>query len=228
MTFSVSGSSKIKICGIMDDATLQGMSGLPVEYIGFMFAKSRRQLTPERAAELLAVVKQIPMASGNPPLAVGIFVNPTLEQLAETLSVVSLDVVQLHGDETPEFCRQVGERFKVDVWRALPILEDTANQPDRGTQRLDAYKGAVSTILLDTAGGGTGKTFRWDVIPSYQEAAIRNGLELFIAGGLNPGNVNELITTYHPVGVDISSGVETDGVKDSHKITAFVERVKYS
>ncbi|QMV44388.1 phosphoribosylanthranilate isomerase [Cohnella cholangitidis] len=227
MANSVSGSSMVKICGIKQEDTLIGMSGLSVEYIGFVFAKSRRQVSPERAAELLAVARQTPMANGKPPRAVGVFVDPTMEQLAETLSIVPLDVVQLHGDETPEFCRRAGERFEVEVWRALPVTEEDGD-PIEGPARLDAYRGAVSTILLDTAGGGTGKAFRWEVIPAYQEAALRNGLQLFIAGGLSPDNADQLIKTYHPVGVDISSGVETDGVKDQHKIAAFVERVKSS
>ncbi|BBI33209.1 phosphoribosylanthranilate isomerase [Cohnella abietis] len=220
---------QVKICGIKEEATLQGMSGLAVDYIGFMFAKSRRQLTIEQAGKLIPFSKSIPMAKGKPPLTVGVFVNPTMEQLEETLVAVPLDVVQLHGDETPEFSREVGERFKVEVWRALPVTEE-AGPPSAwtGAERLAAYKGAVTTILLDTAGGGTGKTFHWDVIPSYQEAARSHGLRLFIAGGLNPDNVDQLITTYHPDGADISSGVETDGVKDNSKIAAFVERVRSS
>jgi phosphoribosylanthranilate isomerase len=217
--------SKLKICGIKEEATLYGMKGLPVEYIGFVFARSKRQLTPRRAAELLEASRQVPMAEGKRPLSVGVFVNPTLEQLAETLTIVPLDVVQLHGDESPEFCREVRDRFRVDVWRALPVNDDSVDASG-GTERLAAYKDAVSTILLDTAGGGTGQAFRWEVIPSYQEAAIRNGLQLFIAGGLNPDNAKELIATYHPDGVDLSSGVETDGVKDNAKIATFVERVK--
>jgi phosphoribosylanthranilate isomerase len=220
----------VKICGIKEEETLRGMSGLTVEYIGFVFAKSRRQLIPEQAAKLHALSRTIPMANGKAPLTVGVFVNPTIEQLVDTLSVVPLDVVQLHGEETPEFCREVRERFKVEVWRALPVTESGDLREDQvsGPSRLTAYRGAVSAILLDTAGGGTGKAFRWDVIPSYQDAARELGLQLFIAGGLNPDNADQLITSYHPDGVDISSGVETDGVKDIHKITVFTERLRSS
>lgn len=222
--------TKVKICGIKEEATLEGMSGLPVDYIGFMFAKSRRQITPDRARELQILSRSIPMAEGKPPLIVGVFVNPQWLDIAEVMSKVVLDVVQLHGDETPEFCREVQESLPVKVWRALPIDEETPDGDNlsSGAERLNAYKGAVTAILLDTAGGGTGKAFRWDVIPSYQEAARINDLQLFIAGGLNPDNADQLITSYHPQGVDISSGVETDGVKDIHKITAFVERVRSS
>ena len=215
--------AKIKICGIIEEATLSGMAGQPVDYIGFMFAeKSRRRVSPEQAGKLHAYSRSIPMADGRPPRTVGVFVNPTMELLAETLQAVPLDVVQLHGEETPDFCREVGDKFGVEVWRALPVTEDT------GPERLQDYSGAVSAILLDTAGGGTGVAFGWDVIPAYQAEAAMHGLMLFIAGGLNPGNAELLITGYRPNGVDVSSGVETDGVKDNAKISAFAERVKRS
>ena len=216
-------SAKIKICGIKEEATLREMAGQPVDYIGFMFAaKSRRLVSPEQAGKLHAFSRTVAMADGAPPRTVGVFVNPTTEQLAETLHAVPLDVVQLHGEESPEFCREVGQKFGVEVWRALPVTEAA------GPERLAEYAGAVSTILIYTAGGGTGVAFGWDVIPSYQEAAAAHGLMLFIAGGLSPDNANELISGYRPYGVDISSGVETDGVKDNAKIAAFAERVKRS
>jgi phosphoribosylanthranilate isomerase len=224
-----SQTAKVKICGIKEEETLKGMSGLPVDYIGFVFAKSRRQLSIQQAIKLYSVSRSIPMAEGKPPFTVGVFVNPSMEQLAKVLSEVPLDVVQLHGEETPEFCQDVHNRFKVEVWRALSITEEADSTGEMiGADRLAAYKNMASTILLDTAGGGTGKAFRWDVIPSYQEAAQRYGLQLFIAGGLSPDNADLLITSHHPQGVDISSGVETDGVKDIRKITAFAERVRSS
>ncbi|MFD0670405.1 phosphoribosylanthranilate isomerase [Cohnella sp. GCM10027633] len=214
--------AKVKICGIKEQATLSGMSGQPIDYIGFVFAKSRRQVTPEQAGELHAYSRTVPMAGGHPPRTVGVFVDPTIEQLADTLASVPLDVVQLHGEETPAFAKEVGERFGVEVWRALPVTEGS------GPERLSAYAGAVSTILLDTAGGGTGVAFGWDVLPAYRGEADKHGMKLFVAGGLSPDNANELITGYRPYGVDISSGVETDGVKDNVKIATFAERVKGS
>ncbi|MBO9598797.1 MAG: phosphoribosylanthranilate isomerase [Cohnella sp.] len=215
--------AKIKICGIKEEATLRGMAGQPVDYIGFMFAeKSRRRVSPEQAGKLHAYSRSIPMADEQPPRTVGVFVNPTMELLAETLQAVPLDVVQLHGEETPDFCREVGGKFGVEVWRALPVTEAA------GPERLAEYAGAVSTILLDTAGGGTGVAFGWDVIPAYHAEASKHGLKLYIAGGLNPDNASELITSYRPYGVDVSSGVETGGVKDIAKISAFAERVKRS
>jgi phosphoribosylanthranilate isomerase len=219
----------VKICGITEEATLRAMDGLPVDYIGFVFAPSRRRVVPRQAARLAAAARGARMAGGLAPRIVGVFVNPTLEELSAVLAEVPLDVVQLHGSETPELCRAVGERFGVEVWRALAVDEPDkreASPEGAGPQRLAAFAGAVSAILLDTAGGGTGRAFRWDLIPAYREAAAAGGLKLFVAGGLHPGNVGELLASYAPDGVDVSSGVETDGAKDKEKIAAFVERVK--
>jgi phosphoribosylanthranilate isomerase len=219
--------TNVKICGIREEQTLRDMAGLPVDYIGFVFAPSKRQVTAEQAARLHAVSREMAMQGGQSPRTVGVFVNPTMEQLAEVFHLVPLDVAQLHGQESPAFCREVGRRFGVEVWRALSADEPggAAATAVTGAARLAAYEGAVSTVLLDTAGGGTGRTFRWDLIPSYQEKARGHGLRLIVAGGLTPDNVPELLAAHTPDGVDISSGVETDGTKDINKIAAFAERV---
>lgn len=97
---------------------------------------------------------------------------------------------------------------------------------------MEDYEAAVDAVLLDTydplQSGGSGRTFAWNKLPEYQEIAVRHGLPLFVAGGLHSDNVGELLDTYVPYGVDVSSGVETDGIKDIQKMTAFVERVKQS
>ncbi|MFD2332124.1 phosphoribosylanthranilate isomerase [Cohnella sp. GCM10020058] len=226
----------VKICGIMQADTLEAMDGLPVDYIGFIFApKSRRFVTPTLAGELIRASRESRMAGGRPPLAVGVFVDPSLETLEAALAAAPLDVVQLHGKgETPEFCREVGRRFGVEVWRALSAAgeeatgadADEGEAVDAGSARLGAYGGAVSAVLIDTAGGGTGRAFPWEVIPAYERAAQAAGIRLLVAGGLDPDNVKELLSAYKPDGVDISSGVETNGVKDATKIAAFAERVK--
>jgi phosphoribosylanthranilate isomerase len=221
--------TNVKICGIRDEQTLRDMAGLPVQYVGFVFAPSKRQVTAEQAARMHAVSRGIAMQGGQPPRTVGVFVNPTLEQLTEVMQQVPLDVVQLHGLETAEFCREVGKRFGVEVWRALAADEPAGESASAaGPACLADYEGAVSTVLIDTAGGGTGRTFRWDLIPSYQERARRHGLRLFVAGGLTPDNVSELLAAHSPDGVDISSGVETRGTKDIKKMAAFAERVNRS
>lgn len=227
-------STLVKICGITKPETLRAIRHLPIDYIGFVFAASKRQVNEEQAAELL---RELTSDSPNRrPQTVGVFVNPELDELEGILHKAPLDVVQLHGQESPEFCRQVKERFGVQVFKVLPVegeVESLENDGDGGAGLLrmpDAYSGVIDALMLDTfdarAAGGTGKTFRWSVIPEYRVWAERAGIPLIVAGGLQPDNVAGLIADYQPHGVDVSSGVETDGHKDISKITTFVERVK--
>ena len=220
----------VKICGLQDVEVLKSMVHLPLDYIGFVFAPSRRQITTTKATELIAELQG--WATKEPPRTAGVFVNPEIAYLRELLSIVPLDVVQLHGDETPDFCREVQDAFpQVQVWKALSVTAHD-NQTDENDVRIEDYAGSVHAVLLDTYDvkqkGGSGRTFSWGEIPSYQKIAAELDLPLFIAGGLHPDNVCELLEGYAPYGVDVSSGVETNGTKDIAKMTAFVERVKQS
>ena len=192
--------TRVKICGLRDVETIRSMNGLPVEEIGFMFAKSRREVTPELAGELIREVQQLRTPSGNVPRTVGVFVNAELESVRKLLLIAPLDVVQLHGDETPELCNSIRQELNVDVWKVFSVTESEQNS-DRdnpgtsfeGPNRLERYRGKVDGVLIDTAGGGTGQTFSWHVIDRYAEAADSIGVPLYIAGGLHPDNVNELL-----------------------------------
>ncbi|WP_141501053.1 phosphoribosylanthranilate isomerase [Paenibacillus luteus] len=216
----------IKICGLRDVATIQAMDGLPIHEIGFIFAPSKRQVDKVTAAQLIDAVGALRAASGARPRTVGVFVNETLEGLKAILDVAPLDVVQLHGDETAAFCQEVREKLDVQVWKVFSMKQDAeGNKPLNAMERLTPYKAAVDAILIDAPGGGTGKTFDWDMIEEYNKAADELGLTLYVAGGLHEGNVQELLRTYAPNGIDVSSGVETDGQKDIDKIRLFVRRV---
>lgn len=221
----------VKICGLKNKETLASVLHLPIDHIGFIFAKSKRQISAEQAGEMVRIVQQRRERGQPAPLAVGVFVNPSLEQLAEVMRLAPLDIIQLHGAESPAFCRQVKEMFRASVYRVCSVA-NTGNEAayeqasDVVAAQLDPYADCIDGLLLDTAGGGTGQTFEWSRIPDYTAWANRNRIPLLIAGGLTPDNVAELLESYEPDGVDVSSGVETDGVKDIHKITAFVERVK--
>lgn len=220
----------VKICGLQDVEVLKSMINLPVDYIGVVFAKSRRRIEPEQAAALRTVLFEW-SAYDRPKLA-GVFVNPTLKELEHIMEIAHLDVIQLHGQETAEFCQQVKQRWDAAVFKVFSFPKDETGPEadDAAIRALDAYDKFVDAILLDTHdplyGGGSGKTFAWERIPAYAEWAKSREIALFVAGGLQPDNVQELIQTYAPFGVDVSSGVETEGVKDIAKITAFVERVK--
>lgn len=220
----------VKICGLQDVEVLKSMVHLPLDYIGFVFAPSRRRITSDRAIALIAELPNWKTAKA--PKAAGVFVNPELEELEELLSTVSLDVIQLHGDENPEFCLKVKRKFpQVQVWKALSVV-DKGHEEVGNTFKLENYAGAVDALLLDTydpqQNGGSGRTFAWEQLPAYQKSAESYGLPLFVAGGLHPDNIGDLLDTYMPDGVDVSSGVESDGIKDIVKMTAFVERVKQS
>ncbi|RNB58663.1 phosphoribosylanthranilate isomerase [Brevibacillus gelatini] len=208
--------TRLKICGIKHEKTLALLKELRVDYVGLVFAPSKRRVDAKTAGRLLAAVP------GHPP-AVGVFVNPTMEELDEVLREAPLSVIQLHGQETPEFCRQVRERFSVSVWKALAVGGDTD-----AAKALEAYRGIVSAFLFDTydpaQAGGTGKKFSWEQIPQLQVKC--KDADCIIAGGIHAENVAELIGTYQPAMIDVSSGVETDGEKDGEKIKKLVERVK--
>lgn len=227
-------SVMVKICGIMDTATLEQMMAQPIDQIGFVFAKSRRQVSASLAGELISRIKNNPERSGPAmkgypmPLAAGVFVNPTEDELRSIIQEAPLDIVQLHGNETPELCRWVKETFGVQVFKTVSVSNDGKELTPQ--ESIAPYRDSADAVLLDTydptIGGGTGRPFVWDCIPAFREEAHRNGLKLIVAGGLTPDNVYRLIRDYAPDGVDVSSGVETDGHKDIAKIEAFVGRVK--
>jgi phosphoribosylanthranilate isomerase len=208
--------TRIKICGVKRLDTLQLLTELGVDYIGFIFAESRRRVSPEQAGRLLRSV------NGHPP-AVGVFVNPTWAELDEVLRSVPLAVIQLHGEETAEFCRQVRERYSLPVWKAIPVAE-----PATVTASIHRYTGAADAFLFDTYDptlpGGTGRRFSWEHIPLLQQHVADAGC--IIAGGIHEANVTELLAAYRPQMIDVSSGVETDGEKDGEKIKRLVQRVR--
>lgn len=201
------------------------MINLPIDYIGFVFARSKRQVSGNQAAELAAVLGT--WQSGKIPESVGVFVNPSMEELEAILSLTPLDIVQLHGTESPEFCREVREQLGVKAFKVLSVKPDGTLH---GGQPVEDYEGVIDGLLLDTYdphyGGGSGVAFAWEQAEPYRLWAKERGIPFLAAGGLHPGNVGELLDVMSPDGVDVSSGVETDGIKDLTKITAFVERVK--
>ncbi|MFD1774170.1 phosphoribosylanthranilate isomerase [Paenibacillus rhizophilus] len=222
--------AKVKICGLQDVEVLKSIVHLPVDYIGLVFAPSRRKVSPEQAAELASVLGE--WKAGQAPLAAGVFVNPEMGELNEIVAAVPLGIIQLHGNESPAFCREVKKAFPdVQVWKALPVAAEI-NDTDNNGSLLESYAGTIDALLLDTYDpaqrGGSGRTFAWEEIPAYRKRAGAMGVPLYVAGGLSPDNVDGLLAAYAPDGVDVSSGVESDGVKDIAKITAFVERVKQS
>ncbi|MFH5184732.1 phosphoribosylanthranilate isomerase [Paenibacillus sp. TAB 01] len=252
-------AATVKICGLREPETLRSILHLPIDHIGFVFAKSKRQVTPQQAAEMTRVLEQRRESGLQTPLSVGVFVEPEREQLAALMQVARLDVIQLHSKESPELCAWIKETFPgVQVWKVISVTqaqhsgEKEAGSPESGKENfapakedglageaeravaavLEPYRSVVDAILLDTHdpvyGGGSGQTFAWDAIPPYRRWCSEAGIKLLVAGGLQADNVEELVEAYIPDGVDVSSGVETEGIKDVKKITSFVERVKHT
>jgi phosphoribosylanthranilate isomerase len=221
--------TSVKICGLMNVDTVLAIADLPIDQVGFIFAPSKRQVTSKQAGEMIALLKRVYAEhSSLTPKTVGVFVNPTREQISETLAKVPLDIIQLHSPEPVEFCKWIKDTFDVKIYKVISV--SVSSQIQQQLKLLQSYAGVVDAILLDTydpiVGGGTGVTFAWHCITEYLAWTKKHGLQLIVAGGLNEENVALLIADYHPDGVDISSGVETDGSKDPLKIKRFVERVK--
>ncbi len=200
---------KIKICGItrLEDAQLA--SELGAWALGFIFyRKSPRYIEPEQAAKIVAAL------SGRIRFA-GVFVNSTLEEIEKIQKTSGIELVQLHGDETPEFCASV----RTELIKAVR----PRNQAD--IDALSKFR-SVRTFLIDAAVegeyGGTGQTANWELA----KAAMHHG-EVFLSGGLNPENVTEALRTVKPTGLDVSSGIESaPGIKDAARLRLLFENIR--
>jgi len=199
--------TRIKICGITRLEDALEASSLGVDAVGFVFYnKSPRYIDPQKAA---SIIRQLPPFVS----AVGLFVNPAQEYIAEVLQSVPLGVVQLHGDETPDFCSAQRRR----VMKAIPVSSaDDLKQAARFN----------CPVLLDAkapAGvyGGTGSAFDWSLLTGFE-----HGFPLTLAGGLSIDNVEEAMAIRQWFALDVSSGVESSpGIKDAEKMRAFVGAV---
>lgn len=192
---------KIKLCGLTRPCDIEAVNELQPDYIGFVFAKkSRRYVSPEKAEELKAM-----LAPGIQ--AVGVFVNEEPEQIAALLEAGTIDVAQLHGQESETEIRRLRELTDHPLIQAFRI--DTEQDVERANASTADY------VLLDSGAGGTGTVFDWDLLQ-----AIRR--PYFLAGGLDTENIGTVKAKLNPYGVDVSSGIETGGYKDKEKMTAFV------
>ena len=191
--------TKVKICGLSTKEAVETAVSAGADYIGFVFAPSKRQLTLEEATEL---AKFIPVNVKK----VGVFVSPSRAQLLEAIDKVSLDLIQVHG--------QVAD----DLFEDLPCASIQAVQVDGDGHVPNSQ---ADYLLFDAPVAGSGQTFDWGQLDTSGLAQ-----PFFIAGGLKEENVAKAIQHFTPYAVDVSSGVETDGQKDQEKIRRFIERVK--
>lgn len=196
----------IKICGVTSIEIAKAVEDYGANWIGFVFANSSRKITPEKAQ---VIAEQL-----SPQLKkVGVFVNESVETMNQIAKKIGLDYIQLHGDESAETAKQLN----YPVIRALSI-NDINDQFE--------FNYPAAYYLIDSPGetyrGGSGKTFNWDRLKTL---AI-DQKKVILAGGLSPTNIHQAIQTVQPTGVDVSSGVETDGKKDIDKIKQFIKNAR--
>ncbi len=199
---------RIKICGLRDAETAVAAAQLGADAIGLVFyAPSSRAVDASQSQQIVQAL---------PPFVttVGLFVNADPDYVAGVLAQVPLDLLQFHGDESPDYCRQFNRPYlkAVRVKPGLDLLEYAARYGDARGILVDAF--------VPDAPGGTGETFDWSLLPAQLP------LPLILSGGLHAGNVADAIRQVRPWAVDVSSGVErSKGIKDVAKIAAFIEQV---
>lgn len=219
---------KIKMCGISKVETILAIVDAKPDYMGLVFAPSKRQVTVDQAKILVSELHKQYVNRYNRDVIqwsndvvqefikmVGVFVNETLENLVMIATEVNLDAVQLHGDEDEAFIQSLKERTNVEVWKAVQI---------RSAADAEKWIDSSADMLLFDAyhkdeRGGTGEVFDWSYLDEFERPFM-------LAGGIDSTNVARAIRTVRPYGIDISSGIETEGVKDDEKIKAFTNIVR--
>ena len=198
--------TKIKICGLRRTEDAIWANALKPDYVGFVFAPSKRQVSPKEAKAIIDLLDCDIQT-------VGVFVNAGLDELKETQETCGLDILQLSGEETPALCAQLSAR----VWKGFRVKSEQtlaiANGYRTEAYLLDGYDAGIH--------GGTGKSFDWRMAKNFDFNA-----PLVAAGGINKYNVCEVIDILSPMAVDVSSAVETDGYKDADKIARLIGKVR--
>ena len=215
---------KVKMCGISKVETIPAVVEAKPDYMGLVFAPSKRQVTVDQAKTLVEELHKqytkrynngAEQSNNDEIKTVGVFVNETLENLVTIATEANLDVVQLHGDEDEAFIQSLKERTNVEVWKAVQIRSATDAE-----EWIDS---SADMLLFDAyhkdERGGTGEVFDWSSLDEFERPFM-------LAGGIDSTNVARAIRTVRPYGIDISSGIETEGVKDDEKIKAFTNIVR--
>lgn len=192
--------TKIKFCGLKREEDIAFANLILPEYIGFVFAmKSKRYVSPEKAA----LLKKRLDGRIN---AVGVFVNEEPQQVAELLNGGVIDIAQLHGGEDEEYISKLRKLTDKPIIKAFNVTDESDISL--------ALKSTADFVLLDSRLAGSGTRFDWELLKNF-------GIPYFLAGGLDPDNVFGAVLSLHPYAVDVSSGIETDGVKDFDKMKRF-------
>lgn len=196
--------TKIKFCGLTRVEDIKIANEIFPEFIGFVFAKkSRRYITPKKAAELKKILRR-------EIFSVGVFVDEKIEIVADLAKKNIFDLIQLHGAEDENYISELKNFTDKKIIKAVQI---------KNADDLKLAENFSSDFILLDSGAGTGKKFDWEILKNFHQ-------KYFLAGGLNPENISNAIKILKPFAVDVSSGIETDGVKDAEKMKKFIEKVR--
>ena len=195
----------IKFCGIRRPEDIEAVNETRPDLAGFIIVKDRRRyIAPEKVRELRQLL--------DPSVkVVGVFIDEDIEVVAKLLHDGIIDIAQLHGNESEDYIRELKSRTGAQVIKAVGI---------RSSEDVErAERSPADLVIVDSPGGGTGNTFDWELLKKIKRPYI-------LAGGINAENIEEAVEMLHPYGVDVSSGIETDGYKDKEKMKAFMALVK--
>ncbi|WP_062046807.1 phosphoribosylanthranilate isomerase [Bacillus sp. JCM 19034] len=205
----------LKLCGNHSEHDVKVALASSAEYIGFVFAKSKRQVCREQLKRWLPNEK-------NHKKIVALFVNESIENIQYVLESAHVDVIQCHGNETPKYMNDLRKQVKQSLWKVI-------HHNDHALETMQSYRGIVDGYVVDCKvdrqWGGTGLSFDWNYVPQYVEEGHRQGVKVWIAGGVNPSNIHKLLP-YKPDGVDLSSGIEHEGKKSLELVRQLEERMK--
>jgi len=202
---------QIKICGITQPEQGRAIAQQGATALGFICARqSPRYVAP---AQIQAIIAALPQGEGRLPETVGVFVNAPIAEILAVVETASLTTVQLHGEESPEFCQELRQQHPtLKLMKAFRVLQVEV------LEQVESYTATVDSVLLDAYHpgqyGGTGRSLDWAALKGF-----RPTVPWYLAGGLTPENVVEAIALAHPDGIDLSSGVEqSPGQKDLHQV----------
>ena len=197
--------TRLKICGLSRLEDIIAVNRHGADYAGFVFfQKSKRYVDPYRASELISLLR-------TDTVPVGVFMDEPLDNVVRIARISGVEIIQLHGHESDEYVEYVKRTLERPVIKAYKAGEEGA---------LEKAKNSTADYVMIDSGAGSGKKFDWNILKDFER-------DYFLAGGLDPESVGEAISLLEPFAVDVSSGVETDGIKDEKKIADFIKAVKH-
>ncbi|MGE6629535.1 phosphoribosylanthranilate isomerase [Bacillus sp. NPDC077027] len=207
----------VKYCGVQSLEDVQLVSQSMANAIGFIFAPSKRRVSPKDVKSWLE-------KTNSDKQVTGVFVNEDIEVVCKVAKYVPLNIVQLHGDETPDEAWTIKQKTKVLIWKAFHHQADLT----KTLEQMNLYAPFVDGFLIDSKvegiRGGSGTAFAWEAVPLYVQHARNLGKACVIAGGIGPDSIHKLLT-YQPDAIDLASGIEVHGRKSKEKMKQLEERM---